>query len=236
MFGLHSSDGGQTWAKQLDGVAAGALLAAAAPSQKWAEDGPDKPFFDIGFLDAQRGIAVGAYNLAVATVDGGKTWQPLSARLPNPKRLHLYAVRAVGSTVFIAGEQGLLLKSLDGGASFTPLTSPYKGSWFGLLATRSGSLIAYGLRGHAYRSSDQGASWQAIETGSPISVVAGIELDGGALALLTQIGELLISRDDGRSFKKAAPTEPVPATGLAAAGKDQIVIASLRGMRSQPAP
>ena len=233
---LHTSDGGRSWAKQLDGVSAGALLAAAAPTQHRVEDGPDKPIFDLEFSDPQRGYAVGAYNLAVRTLDGGKTWQALSTHLPNPKRLHLYAVRATGDTVFIAGEQGLLLKSVDGGASFSPLASPYKGSWFGLLAARSGSLIAYGLRGHAYRSADQGASWEKIETGAATSIVSGIELDGGALALLSQTGELLTSRDDGRSFKKTPAAEPVPAAGLAATDKGQFVFASLRGMRRQPAP
>ncbi|MEO8058404.1 MAG: YCF48-related protein [Burkholderiales bacterium] len=233
---LHTSDGGQTWAGQLDGVRAGALLAAAAPGQHWVEDGPDKPFFDLDFIDAQRGFAVGAYNLALSTVDGGKTWQALSERLPNPKRLHLYAVRVSGGAVFVAGEQGLLMKSADGGASFTPLASPYKGSFFGLLAARSGSLIAYGLRGHAYRSADQGASWDKIDTGSAVSITAGIELEGSALVLLSQTGALLISHDDGRSFTKMPAAEPMPAAGLAAADNGQLVLASLRGMRRQPAP
>lgn len=233
---LKTDDGGQRWVKQLDGMSAGALLGAAAPAQHWVEDGPDKPFFDVDFADARRGFAVGAYNLAVSTVDGGLSWQALSTRLPNPKRLHLYAVRAVGSAVFIAGEQGLLLKSSDGGASFTALPSPYKGSFFGLLASHSGSLIAYGLRGNAYRSADQGQSWSPVQTGTAASIVGGVQLDDGGLALLGQTGELLISRDDGLSFKKTPPAEPLPAAGLAAAGDGQLVLAGLRGLRRHPAP
>jgi len=233
---LHTADGGQSWTRQLDGVRAGALLAAAAPAQRWVEDGPDKPFFDIDFSDAQHGVAVGAYNLAMSTADGGRSWQPLSARLPNPKRLHLYAVRTIGSAVVVAGEQGALFKSTDGGASFAPLASPYKGSFFGLLATRAGSLIAYGLRGHAFRSADQGASWEPVETGSATSLVAGIALDDGSLALLNQTGELLISRDDGRRFNKTPAAEPVPAASLAVAADGRVVLASLRGMRRAGRP
>jgi len=236
---LKSDDGGETWVKQFDGLLAAQRVAAAGDerSKRFVEEGPDKPFFDLDFIDAQRGFAVGAYNLAFATQDGGRSWTPLLTRLPNPKSLHLYGVRAVGGHVYIVGEQGLLLASSDGGASFTALPSAYKGSFFGLLAARSGALIAYGLRGNAWRSSDQGASWTRLDTGLQTSISAALELDGGELALLGQTGELLRSRDEGRSFTKTLPAGgPLPAAGLAAADGGALVIASLRGMRRQPSP
>jgi photosystem II stability/assembly factor-like uncharacterized protein len=243
---LKSEDAGQNWALQLDGVQAAQAVATAARTssdervqrnaQRFAEEGPDKPFFDIDFSDAQHGFAVGAYNLAFVTSDGGKTWLPSLDRLPNPKNFHLYGVRHLADSVFIVGEQGLLLKSTDAGATFTALASPYKGSFFGLLAAHSGSLIAYGLRGHALRSTDHGAHWDEVATGVPVSISAALELDAGALALLSQTGELLLSHDDGRSFTKIAPLGgPLPAAG-AVAVDGQLVLASLRGLRRQSAP
>jgi len=236
---LKSEDGGERWVKQLDGVQAAKLVAADGDerSKRFAEEGPDKPFFDLDFIDAQHGFAVGAYNLAFATVDGGQHWTPMLNRLPNPKSLHLYGVRVAGGRVTIAGEQGLLMASGDGGASFNALPAAYKGSYFGLLAARSGTLIAYGLRGNAWRSADQGASWTRLDTDSQTSISAALELDGGELALLAQTGELLRSRDDGRSFTKTLPSGgPLPAAGLAATDGGALVIASLRGMRRQSAP
>jgi photosystem II stability/assembly factor-like uncharacterized protein len=244
---LRSDDAGQTWTKQLDGVQAAAAVAAAAQdagdersrrnAQRFAEEGPDKPFFDIDFADAEHGFAVGAYNMAFATRDGGKTWQPALARLPNPKNLHLYGVRYVGDRVVVVGEQGLLLKSDDAGARFDALASPYKGSLFGLLAARSGSLIAYGLRGNAIRSTDHGEHWDALFTGLPMSITAAADLGPAGLDLLSQTGELLLSRDDGASFSKLAPTGgPLPAAGLAQADEHHLVYASLRGMRRQALP
>jgi photosystem II stability/assembly factor-like uncharacterized protein len=235
---LKSDDGGESWVKQLDGVQAAKLVATSGDerTKRFVEEGPDKPFFDLDFIDTQRGFAVGAYNLAFATVDGGQHWTPILSRLPNPKSLHLYGVRTTGGYVYIAGEQGLLMASSDSGESFAALRSAYKGSFFGLLAARSGSLIAYGLRGNAWRSSDQGASWTRLDTGLQTSISAALELDGGELALLAQTGELLRSRDEGRSFTKTAPTGgPLPAAGLAATD-GALVIASLRGMRRQSAP
>ena len=70
------------------------------------------------------------------------------------------------------------------------------------LAARSGALVAYGLRGNAWRSTDQGASWARLDTGLQASISAALELDGGELALLAQTGELLRSRDGGSSFAK----------------------------------
>lgn len=242
---LKTEDGGATWALQLDGVRAAALWAQALElgderaqqlGRRLAGEGPDKPFFDLEFLDAQRGVAVGAYGLAFATDDGGRRWTPLSPRLTNPKSLHLYAVRLLQGRLFIAGEQGLLLRSDDAGASFTALASPYKGSFFGLLAARSGTLIAHGLRGHVFRSADLGASWQKVETGVPVSIGAAAELDGGALMLLTQTGDLLTSRDDGRSFTRSGPGAAVPAAGLAVTADGQVAVASLRGMRRVALP
>ena len=236
---LKTDDGGQTWTKQLDGVQAAKAVADSGDerSRRFADEGPDKPFFDIDFIDAQRGFAVGAYNLAFETRDGGRHWTPMLARLPNPKSLHLYGVRAAGGRVYIAGEQGLLLASSDDGTSFAALPSAYKGSFFGLLATRSGALVAYGLRGNAWRSADQGASWARLDTGVQASISAALELDGGELALLAQTGELLRSRDGGSSFTKTAPSGgPLPAAGLAVTDGGALAIASLRGMRRQTPP
>jgi photosystem II stability/assembly factor-like uncharacterized protein len=230
---LATTDGGLTWRKQLDGVRAAELLGA----QRVIDEGPDKPFFDIDASDANHAIVVGAYNLAFETSDGGTNWKPLSPRLPNPKTLHLYGVRIAGGNVYVAGEQGLLMKSTDRGATFAPLASPYKGSFFGLFAARSGTLVAYGLRGNAFRSADEGRTWDKIETGAPASISTAAELSGGALALLTQTGQVLVSRDDARTFTALAlPPAAAPTSALAPGNAGSLVLASLRGMRSVTAP
>ncbi|MGM9486679.1 YCF48-related protein [Ideonella sp. YS5] len=240
---LKTEDGGRSWTRQLDGVQAAAALQAAAgtderarrQAQRMVEEGPDKPFFDLEVIDAQHAVAVGAYGLAFATSDGGAHWAPLPTASANPKSLHLYGVRVQGERWFVAGEQGLLLRSTDNGASFSALPSPYKGSFFGLLAARSGTLIAYGLRGSAFRSSDAGASWDKVELGTPITLQAGLERAPGELVLLGQTGELFASHDDGRSFtSQKTPAGPLPAAGLAPTPDGAWVIASLRGTRRTP--
>jgi len=243
---LRSDDAGASWHKQLDGVQAAELVkqaaqrtgdaGAMAQAQRLLEEGADKPFFDLEFMDAQRGFAVGAYNLMFATTDGGKSWTALGPRLPNPKNLHLYGVRARGRTLVVAGEQGLLLRSSDGGASFSALASPYKGSFFGLLQTRGGALVAYGLRGTAYRSGDEGQHWDKLDTGVPMAVGAGLALPDGGFVLLSQAGDALLGAENGPALKRIPAREAVPVSGAALAADGTLVLASLRGMRRVQLP
>ncbi|MFS2036064.1 WD40/YVTN/BNR-like repeat-containing protein [Polaromonas sp. CT11-55] len=243
---LRSDDAGATWHKQLDGVQAAELVkqaaqrtgdaGAVAQAQRLVEEGADKPFFDLEFMDVQRGFAVGAYNLMFATTDGGKSWTALGPRLPNSKSLHLYGVRARGRTLVVAGEQGLLLRSSDGGASFSALASPYKGSFFGLLQTRGGALVAYGLRGTAYRSGDEGQHWDKLDTGVPMAVGAGLALPDGGFVLLSQAGDALLGAENEPALKRIPAREAVPVSGAALAADGALVLASLRGMRRVQLP
>jgi len=101
------------------------------------------------------------------------------------------------------------------------------------VAARSGSIVAYGLRGRVFRSADGGASWQAIDSAVPVAISAGIELAPGTLALLGQTGDVLVSRDDGIAFQKQPAAGPLPATGLAGTADGHLVLSSLRGLRRQ---
>ncbi|MBI5716940.1 MAG: glycosyl hydrolase [Burkholderiales bacterium] len=233
---LATADAGASWTLKLDGVRAAQLTLDAAPddaarkhAQRLVEDGPDKPFFDLE-IGSAGALVVGAYGLALESRDG-KRFTSFAPRLPNPKRLHLYGARAAGERLLIVGEQGLMLRSLDGGAGFEALASPYKGSFFGLLSARSGTLLAYGLRGNVLRSTDFGGRWAAVNTGVPVGISAAVERDDGALVLLAQTGDLFTSRDDGLHFERRPAAPPFPATALAPAGKGALVLAGLRGLR-----
>jgi photosystem II stability/assembly factor-like uncharacterized protein len=217
---LHTADGGLHWERQLDGgmIAASMLAYAqqleqapgdtarhnAVAARRMAADGADKPLFDLYFSDRQNGIVIGAYGLALATRDGGRSWHPMLDRLDNPRGLHLYAIAGAGAAIYIAGEQGTLLRSLDHGASFGALPAPYRGSYFAVAALPSGAVLAAGLKGHAYRSTDGGASWRKLDIPGAASFTA-FTLDGrGKLLLASQNGQVLGSGDEGATFAPEA--------------------------------
>ena len=243
---LHSSDGGETWTRQLDGLQAAQVIrddarrrAEAGEENAAAElrsaehlvnDGPDKPFLGVRFVDALRGYVVGAYGIALSTADGGKSWQSLVGRIPNPRGKHLYQIQIAGQARLIAGEQGALFRSLDGGASFAAIDTPYAGTFFGALELGGDALLAFGLRGNAWRSADGGANWDRIELGQPTSVNAGLRLGNGALLLADEGGRLLRSDDGGLRFATLPVTPGSGITGIVEAADGALVLSGMRGL------
>lgn len=214
---LHSFDGGATWQRQYDG---------RADAQ---QQGQVRPLLDVLFDDAQHGMAVGAFGLALCTADGGRNWMHCEHLLDNPNGLHLNAIRKVGGKVYVAGEQGLLLqRGVDG--KFAQLASPYKGSFFGVAGNAS-TVVAFGLRGNAFASTDGGKSWRRAETGVQTGLTAGVALDGGALALVSQAGQLLVSRDGGATFTLEKLAKPQAAAAALALPGGGLVIGGVRGLQ-----
>lgn len=223
---LHTRDGGETWVQQADGqtLARAAVQAAEAALQRnpgsavaqralkdaqgLLADGPDKPLLDVHFQDARHGWVVGAYNLFFETTDGGATWRGMGDRLDNPRGLHLYAIRSLGPSVFIVGEQGQMHRSRDGGQRFEALASPYKGSWF-TLALSGDAVVVAGLRGNAFRSPDGGHTWAPLQgTSTAASFLSATTLGDGSVLLANQAGQLYALRQG--THLNALPAPPMP--------------------------
>jgi photosystem II stability/assembly factor-like uncharacterized protein len=223
---LHTKDGGQSWALQLDG-------------RRLGERGAENPFLDVWFRDARNGYIVGAFGLALRTADGGAIWQPLNNEVENPKELHLYAVRGIGADVWIAGEQGLLLKLAPGESTFRAIELPYKGTLFGITGGGNGgnggdgqTVIAHGLRGTVLRSTDGGRQWQQVHTGLQVGLTANARAGDGRLVIVSQAGHVLESRDEGASFKPVQAAGVPPAAAVTIAGGGAFIVAGPRGVRA----
>lgn len=245
---LHSADGGLTWERQLDGRALPALLIAYSTpraaggderarrdleeAQRFKADGPGRPLLDVLFTDAQHGMVVGAFNLALTTADGGRSWQPAGDRIDNPQGMHLYGLARIGGKLWIAGEQGLLLRQDEGG-HFRRIPVPYPGTLFGVTG-HARALFVYGLRGHALRSTDGGASWTELQTGTQSNLVGAALMADGALVLASLGGELLYSADDGHRFRMLPLAAPMALYGVLAAGPGSLLLTGGRGVRVQP--
>ncbi|MBA1204331.1 glycosyl hydrolase [Pseudomonas capeferrum] len=207
---LHSSDGGATWAVQMDGRKLLSLLGSVYG--KRAEQGdpqasdlvqevnravgtsatPDvlpAPLLDVLFDASGRGFAVGAFGMILYSEDAGSTWQPWLERADNPRRMHLYGLAERNGTFYISGEQGVLLRLEPGQQRFEKIDTPYTGTYFGIGAFEH-LLLAYGLRGNLFASVDGGQQWQRLETGVDGSLVSIVE-QGPALVVVSQGGQLV---------------------------------------------
>ncbi len=186
---------------------------------------------DVTFRNQREGYAVGAYGLALETRDGGQSWQSLVERIPNARGNHLYQVRIKGQRVVIAGEQGVLFRSLDGGESFIQLSVPYPGTFFGVLNLDGDGLLAYGLQGNAWRSLDDGDSWQRIDVGQPVTLSAGLRQRDGTVLLADESGRLLRSNSNAGRFEVVPAQSRAGVTGLLGTADGALIISGMRGMQ-----
>lgn len=244
---LHSSDAGVTWTKQLDGRQLGELMfkhytalaqaepdneqwaVLAADGQRWIEEGADKPMLDVWFANDRLGYAVGVFNLILRTEDGGQHWVPFQDRTDNPQGFHLNAITSTGEALYIAGEQGLLLKWDDHAQRFSALPTPYQGSFFGVVG-QPGEVLAYGLRGHVFRSTDGGLNWTQLESGLQVSITAATRDADGHFRLFTQAGHMLISRGGNAPLQLMPQARQAPVAGAASAGNGALVLVGARGV------
>jgi photosystem II stability/assembly factor-like uncharacterized protein len=244
---LHTSDGGQGWDLQMNGLKAADLLVAAMErkvaaepaseeakklleeAKRYKEQGADKPFLDVWFADAQNGYVVGAYNLIFRTADGGKTWESWFDRTENPKFFNLYAIRPAAGGLFIAGESGLVLKLEAASQHFRAVATPYNGSYFGV-ADAGGAVVLFGLRGNVYASTDGGATWTKADAGLSAAVVAASRTASGALLLADAGGRVASTIDGGRTFARVTLRQSMPVTGLAGLGEGRIALVGPRGV------
>lgn len=213
---LHTGDGGQTWVKQYQGP------------------DPDAPLLDVLFLDARKGFAVGAYGQFLATTDGGLNW--ISRRIIKQDRhLNRISVGPAGS-LYIAGEQGTLLRSTDDGETWQGIDSPYDGSFCGILPLGPRTLIAYGLRGRIYRSEDNGDEWRMISLVSRALLSTAVRLHDGIIVAAGQARAFLVSRDDGRSFQTWTTGLTTPVAELVETSDGRLLAFGEAGVTELPRP
>jgi len=221
-FTLVSDDGGKTWKgsqtavnRQLTGLAfrddkvgvavghGGSFVRTEDGGTTWSKIAVDEAGEDsllgVTHLGGDHFIAYGAFGLYFDSQDAGKTWQRKTVLSEDFDR-HISQVIPVGTSLLLVAESGTLARSDDGGTTWVALTSPYQGSYFGALAVKDGSVLAFGMRGNVYRSIDLGTTWQKIETGTTVSLMSGRQLADGRVMLVGNSGLIAESADNGQSF------------------------------------
>ncbi len=250
---LHTSDGGQTWTRQLDGRTAAQLAVDAAQAdaqragpgnaeaqraltdaQRLVTDGPDKPFLNLLFEDDKTGYVVGAYGLIFKTEDGGATWKSWMGHVDNPRGMHIYGIAELGNTMYMAGEQGLFLRSTDHGNKFTRVETPYKGTYFTLTLLPAGEIILGGMKGNAYRSTDQGRNFTKVDVPIPVSLSAATVMSDGTVIFANQAGMLLASQDKGVSLRPVPSVSLPPIAGVADEGHGILLTVGYGGVIPVP--
>jgi photosystem II stability/assembly factor-like uncharacterized protein len=171
---------------------------AGETGSRYAAPTSRSPCLPSGSRTHERGIAA-AHSSFYRTDDGGKSWHA-AAEFAGDLHFNALAGGADGK-LFLVGESGLIVRSEDAGRSWTTMITPYKGSYFGILRVAESTWLAYGLRGNAFRTNDDGARWNLVSPGSAqASLMGGTQLPDGGVLLVGREGTLLASRNRGNSF------------------------------------
>jgi photosystem II stability/assembly factor-like uncharacterized protein len=202
---LKTEDGGDTWALQR------------------FDTSVDQPLFSVYFKSRQEGWSVGLWSLVLHTVDGGATWSTITLPPPPGARKadrNLYEIFPdTRGNLFIACEQGRVLRSADAGASWSYLDTGYTGSFWTGTVLQDGTVLVAGLRGSIYRSADGGRTWSAAKNNSKSSVTDVLQLPDRTVVAVALDGVSLVSRDDGVSFTSIQRKDRVAlTTAVATAG------------------
>jgi len=216
---LKTTDAGETWLVQNH------------------SDSLDQPaIFDIWFGDSQNGIAVGAYGLFLTTSDGGASWEEVYQESLEDYDIgfpHFYSIafEKKSKKLFMAAELGMLAVSDDFGKTWSKLQSPYNGSFFHIKALTNGTLVVMGLRGHLFRSSDLGGSWQEIETGT----FSGLQQllvssSRNKLIIVGSNGTQLVSDDNAKTVRLVQRSDRVHLSGAIETDDNKLLLVGVSGV------
>lgn len=174
---LHTGDGGKTW--QLQNF----------------QPELEKALLDVLFLDTSHGYAVGAYGLFLETTDGGASWNSIQPPEVTSDGFHLYKLaRLNNGNLMVAGEQGLIGLSSDGGKTWKKQASIYEGTFFGVAPVGDKGAVLCGLRGNAFYAPDAAAAkWSKLDTGTTNSMFGCAPVDAGHVVMAGLNGTILVA-------------------------------------------
>jgi photosystem II stability/assembly factor-like uncharacterized protein len=180
----HSADGGEHWSLQRQDP----WKPAADANDALHDSRQGVPLLDVLFNDAQHGFAVGAYSLALRTDDGGETWKPMTVAAA-PK------AATEGETAPATAEHAQTFNKdeLKVGQEATP-------HFNAIVRTGSGGLLIVGERGSAFRSRDNGATWQRQQLPYDGSMFGAIGYGGDHVIAFGLRGHVFESNDLGEHW------------------------------------
>lgn len=208
---LQTEDGGSSWSVNLDGKKLKTLLENHYLSEPSLDDferenmlaeidfatstsaNPEvipTPFLNVHIDENGEGFVLGAFGMLLYTDDNGESWVPWIERTDNERRMHLYGIASADDgSMYISGEQGLLMRLDRELKRFVEVNIPYPGTLFGV-SIHGDVILAYGLRGNLFASKDHAGSWSHIENGQKGGLIDAIRIDENYSLIVSQRGEM----------------------------------------------
>lgn len=172
---------------------------------------------------------VGEGGAVLLTRDAGGTWTSIDLDLPATTHLRDVAAaeaqREGGETLVIAGDDGVLLRSTDGGRHFTPIEAPAI-DWTAVALDELGTL--------AIVAGDDGSLWRSLSGAPLVQVHAGrgdalhdvaASHDGTMIVAVGESGLVLESHDSGARFDSLPPSTALDLHAVHVASDHSTIVA-----------
>lgn len=201
---VYSSDGGLTWTLQHSDIAA------------------EGPLLDVLFLDAEKGFAIGAYGQFLSTSNGGANWKVELIGALTGRRDAPAAASADADEAVEGDDDDSWLVSTDVGEDET---DPHLNA---MVRTDRGLLIV-AEAGKAYRSINDGASWEKVELPYDGSMFGAIALSNGHVLAFGLRGNVFESSNLGLSWTPVNAGTEATLLGGAALDSDGAILVGASG-------
>jgi photosystem II stability/assembly factor-like uncharacterized protein len=221
---LKTTDGGVTWSKSLDGVAANALVlrsaqerlaqleqrSAAVPEEETSNLASALEFAELALEEAERDMEIG----------------------PSKSLMDIwFKDENVG---LVIGASGYILRTLDGGETWIDWSGAINSLDFfhlyKLFSNESGVLFLVGEVGQVYRSTDSGDSWSTLEVPYFGSFFGGLAKDSdNSVYIFGMSGVVLKSENEGESWESVNSSTKAILQNAAVISNNRVVLVGLGG-------
>lgn len=215
------------------------ILKTADAGASWSlinfEPESQNAMLNVRFRDAQTGYVVGSNGQLWITQDGAAHWDRRTLAVEDWYQNHIFDIvwQADGVTLAVA-EKGVLYRSPNGLTDFSPIESPYAGSYFGALALADGKMLIYGMNGHVFMSADAGTSWEQVRTNTEQFLLNAITLADGRVLIVGAGGTLLFVDPQAATAQIVRRPDGVGITAVLVAGGKAFLAGVAGGIKVLP--
>jgi len=188
---------------------------------------------DVWFLDANQGWAVGSFGRLIETRDGGNSWTDASHRVATPDGFHLNSITGTGDgQLIIAGEGGVIFRSMDTGETWEQMDSGFYGSFFGVVYDPLNTVVtAFGLAGALYQSQDFGLTWNKIPGKIQGSLAGGTVTAQGNTVLVGPGGLVLVIHGKDSTLQQQAEPDRMNHSSLLHLEANDFIVVGAGGVK-----